>query len=163
MSPIPAYEHPDRLRAIVGTYFRFLEEDAGFTQAESRYQPAHLTGHLLLTRRDVVIRICLHNDDLDLYIAPTVPDATFVKVNLLLLYFKHAMVDYAALANRPQAPEPSQDEIWRDWAGEITSYLPRIIEFAQADRYDSRLAEQQRYETEVAAHLDSQRAMFGGT
>lgn len=41
MEPPISYDHPDRLRAIVNTYYGFLAK-AGFKEAESRYSPKYL-------------------------------------------------------------------------------------------------------------------------
>lgn len=155
------YDHDDRLRAIVATYFAFLQE-AGFEVAESSYDAAALVGRMLLRRPDVVLEACLHNDDLDFLVAPAVDDPTFVKVNQLVLYVKRATVDYAEfLRRRDAAPEPSQDQIWRDCAFDLADHLDRILAFAQADGYEERLADRDRYEAEVAAEFDRQIAEYG--
>jgi hypothetical protein len=155
------YEHADRLQAIVTTYFPFLRE-AGFEVAESSYDAAGLTGRMLLRRPDVVLEASLHNDDLDLFVAPAVPKPTFVKVNLLILYFTRAKVNYAEFVRRREsaAPEPSQDQIWRDWAADVADHLDRILTFAVADGYDERLADRERYELEVAVDVDRQIAEY---
>jgi len=155
------YDHSDRLHAIVATYFSFLLE-AGFHVEESRYDAASLSGHMRLQRPDVVIEASLHNDELDFFIAPAVPDPIFVKLNLLVLYFTRTKVNYAEFMRRQSAPvpEPSQDELWRDWAADIARQLDRILAFAQADGYDQHLADRERYEAEVAADIDRQIAQY---
>ena len=156
------YEHADRLRAIVTTYFGFLQS-AGFEVADSSYDAAGLTGRMLLRRPDVVLEASIHNDDVDLFVAPAVPNPTFVKVNLLIPYFERAMVNYADFVRRQDsaAPEPSQDQIWRASAVDVADHLDRILAFAQADGYEERLADRERYEAEVAADIDRQIAEYG--
>jgi hypothetical protein len=155
------YEHADRLRAIVTTYFAFLQE-AGFEVAESGYDAAGLTGRMLLRRPDVVLEASLHNDDLDFFIAPAVPNPTFVKLNALVLYLTRARVNYAEFMRRQVSaePEPSQDQIWRDSAADMAEHLDRILAFAKADGYEERMADRERYEAEVAADVDRQIAEY---
>jgi hypothetical protein len=155
------YEHPDRLHAILTKYFAFLQE-AGFVVAASSYDAHRLLGHMLLRRPEVVIEAFLHNDDLDLAIAPAVGSPTFVKLNLLVLYFRQATVNYAEFMRRQSSREPklSQDEIWRNGAADIAGHIDRILAFAQADGYEERLADRERYEAEVAADIDRQIAEF---
>jgi hypothetical protein len=155
------YDHADRLGAIIAKYFPFLG-DAGFHVEESHYDARALLGHMLLRRPDVVIKASLHNDDLDFFIAPAVPDPNFVKLNLLVLYFTRATVNYAEFMRRQSAPEPepSQDELWRDWAADIARQLDRILAFAQADGYEERLADRERYEAQVAADIERQIAEY---
>ena len=154
------YEHPDRLHAIITKYFGFFESEAGFTVTEYHYNAARLVGQMLLTRPDVVLQATLHEDELDFYVAPAGANPKFVKVNLLLLYFKRVPVNYAEFMSRPPAPEPSQDEIWREWGADIKQHLAQILQFAQAAGYEARLADQERYEAEVAKDTERQVAEY---
>lgn len=153
------YDHPDRLGAILTTYFPFLQH-AGFGVAESTYDAARLSGRMLLRRSDVVIEARLHNDDLDLAIAPAVATPVFVKLNLLVLYLGRTGVNYAEFMSRRAEPEPSLDALWRAEAADVAAHLDRIVAFARPEGFDERLADRQRYEAEVAADIDRQIAEY---
>jgi hypothetical protein len=154
-----SYDHPNRLDAILTTYFPFLP-DAGFSVTESSYDATRLSGRTLLRRPDVVIEARLRNDDLDLAIAPAVATPIYVKLNLLVRYLDSARVDYPEFMRRRSEPEPSQEAIWRAEAADVAAHLDRILAFAQAEGFDERNAERERYEAEVAADIDRQIAEY---
>ena len=140
------YDHPDRLRAIVQAHFGFLEGEAGFVLADSRYSRQYLSGRLLLRRADVELEFAIHNDDLDLYVGPPGASADAVEVSDVIVYFKHPDPDVVAAQAASPAVELSQDEFWKAQAADVKAYLARILQFAQAAGYPARVAELKRYQ-----------------
>jgi hypothetical protein len=157
--PSIPYDHPDRLRAIVDTYFGFLKKEAGFTEAESHYSRPGLTGQLSLRRPEVEVDIGIRNDDVDLYVRPSGAQADSTKVVDLVFYFKRPPLDYAPAQERPPDLR-SQDEVWRSEAASVKRYLDDILAFAQEPGYEERVADLKRYQAEGVAELRRQMAEY---
>ena len=152
-NPEPAMDpsgtsYKDRLRAIVSTYFRFLD-DAGFAEAESPY-------NVVLCGAEIELSFNLHNGELDVYVGPRGAELRIVNLTDLVLYLRHPKVDYGAVQDVSPTGELSDEDIWRSQAADLKQYLGSIVQFAQATGFAERVADLKRRQAERAAEFRSQ-------
>lgn len=141
-----SYDHPNRLRAIIDTYYNFFEKEAGFIEVKSQYNPERLTGNLLLQLSDIEILFSIHNDDVDIYIKPVGMQTERIPVTDLLFYFEQPKLDYNSIQKHSTNIKFTDDEIWRNEATNIKKHLKNIIAFAQPKGYEERIANLKQYQ-----------------